>query len=815
MVVTKKLFFRRFKNGQGLNTCGEGQANRNRKPFTKLTLMNLNARKAQKSKSSQKKVLSLNSIFGSQQQNGFMMPASPSLNSTTTSPLPPQPLSPDFPPVPCSKAAIKLLHKPPPQTLESTTTAAAVSNREILHYGRVHNSNLVGEINSYTPISTPNMTPLLHSLPPPLTTLAMVPPPLPSMLHKSPPSNYQLKTTITQTAAAPLSSSTITSTAPAAMTNLSIPTPMNKPEILEPVKIINSVPLPSPMHNNSSSSFFKQRVNTFHNNPTQKIVHHTLNTMATTAFSAQPKPPVVLKRLKLIVPKKRKRSPPKRNESKIKRHIKPNKQLGSYHCSDSEAGSDSGSEWEPDHNPEPYANYSDHFSDPSPSPDSYELPPSPDHHNQPSRGGGNGAKQKKQEKNYHNSPSSSSSQHHHHQNPHSHHQQENLHNHHGRVIDDASEYHDGGPLPSRSTSPECDSDSVHSYDQYHQEHHEGTRYLAQKHNQYHRSQLRVAPSGRERIASDSFAQRPRFRPNRMRSPVINENYHPEQNNGDQQQDCQKNPNNQPRPTSSSNTQPSSISSGKNNCQMPHQNHSSKSKINSSPHNGQRNFPCYYCPEEFHTNFSRNCHLDKCYQLINEHLYRAYTHFNFSNDIDLTDLPISRHHEGIPKIKRHIVLWASYSKIDIRQNIICFEDSLKHFHAGECIRTVADLAIIVSRCIKVNFGKNEGVEKYFSQWVNGQYGRILTPIELQERLNMYREQRKQLNQMIQSVAHIPEALGLIVEYLQNLNDEIIAPSEGGVKIITERVPIFEYPKIKKISRHFIKLEEKKGKKRRRS
>ena len=27
-------------------------------------------------------------------------------------------------------------------------------------------------------------------------------------------------------------------------------------------------------------------------------------------------------------------------------------------------------------------------------------------------------------------------------------------------------------------------------------------------------------------------------------------------------------------------------------------------------------------------------------------------------------------------------------------------------------------------------------------------------------------------MIQSVAHMPEALGLIVEYLQNLNDDII-------------------------------------------
>ena len=67
-----------------------------------------------------------------------------------------------------------------------------------------------------------------------------------------------------------------------------------------------------------------------------------------------------------------------------------------------------------------------------------------------------------------------------------------------------------------------------------------------------------------------------------------------------------------------------------------------------------------------------------------------------------------------------------------------------------------------------------IEKTFVlRWVNGQYGRRLTPDELKDRWNLYREQRRQLNQIIQSVQHMPEALELIIDYLTNVNNEIVA------------------------------------------
>ena len=67
-----------------------------------------------------------------------------------------------------------------------------------------------------------------------------------------------------------------------------------------------------------------------------------------------------------------------------------------------------------------------------------------------------------------------------------------------------------------------------------------------------------------------------------------------------------------------------------------------------------------------------------------------------------------------------------------------------------------------------------IEKIFClRWVNGQYGRRLTPDELKDRWNLYREQRRQLNQIIQSVQHMPEALELIIDYLTNVNNEIVA------------------------------------------
>lgn len=239
-----------------------------------------------------------------------MIAAPLSLNSTT-SPLPSQPLSSPVPSISSSKAAFDK----PTQTLESTTPA--VLNRGILHLGRAHNNSLVMGNNSNNS-ATITMTPS-YPLPSPPITSTMVPPPLPSCLHTNlshSSLNHQIKTAVT----ADLHfSSTITST------NLpmrSAKTPIQNPEILEHVKITNPIspPLPPPTATSSSSSYsFKQRVNTFHHNSTSKIIHHTLNTMATTAFSAQPKRPVVLRSLKLVVPKKRKRSPPKRNESKKKR----------------------------------------------------------------------------------------------------------------------------------------------------------------------------------------------------------------------------------------------------------------------------------------------------------------------------------------------------------------------------------------------------------------------------------------------------------------------------------------------------------------
>ena len=90
----------------------------------------------------------------------------------------------------------------------------------------------------------------------------------------------------------------------------------------------------------------------------------------------------------------------------------------------------------------------------------------------------------------------------------------------------------------------------------------------------------VAPSGRERIASDSFAQRPRFRPNR-KCPQTNQNYRPQEDNRNQHQ---RNPLYQSPHSTSSNTQATSVS--ENNQPILSQNNSCKSK-NNLAHDGKR------------------------------------------------------------------------------------------------------------------------------------------------------------------------------------------------------------------------------------